>query len=147
MLSEEELHYMSNCLKRIQELERLAAEDLKQKARIKWAKDGDENSSFFHRVVNNQNRKNHIDGLMINGKWSNEVEEIKKEVFNFFQNKFNERWASRPKLVNSRFKTISMMDVIRIEAPFTIDEVKKATWACGGDKALGPDRLTFKFIK
>lgn len=147
MLLDEELQYRSNCINRMHELERCAAEDLKQKARIKWTMDGDENSTFFHGVVNNQNRKNHIDGLMINGKWSNEVEEIKKEVFNFFQNKFNERWVSRPKLVNSRFKSIDMMDAIRIEAPFSIDEVKKATWACGSDKAPGHDGLTFKFIK
>lgn len=39
------------------------------------------------------------------------------------------------------------MDTIRLEAPFSIDEVKKAVWACGGDKAPGTDGLTFKFLK
>ena len=40
-----------------------------------------------------------------------------------------------------------MMDAIRLEDPFSIEEVKKAVWAYGGDKSPGPDKLTFKFIK
>lgn len=40
-----------------------------------------------------------------------------------------------------------MMEAIRTEAPFTLDEVKAVVWACGGKKALRPDGFTFKFIK
>lgn len=40
-----------------------------------------------------------------------------------------------------------MMEAIKLEAPFTMDEIKDAVWACGNDKAPGPDRYTFKFIK
>nr|KAJ0203065.1 hypothetical protein LSAT_V11C500287930 [Lactuca sativa] len=39
------------------------------------------------------------------------------------------------------------MDAIRIEAPISLEEVKNAAWACGSDKAPGPDGFTFKFIK
>lgn len=39
------------------------------------------------------------------------------------------------------------MDAIMLEAPFSLEEAKKAVWACGGDKALGPDGLTFKILK
>nr|KAJ0191065.1 hypothetical protein LSAT_V11C800439710 [Lactuca sativa] len=79
LLTEDELKNRSNWLKRILELERFADVDLKQKACIKWTVDGDENTSFYHGFVNNHNRKNHIDGLIINGRWSTEVEEIKEE--------------------------------------------------------------------
>lgn len=34
-----------------------------------------------------------------------------------------------------------------LEAPISIDEVKNAIWACSGDRALGPDGFTFKFLK
>lgn len=40
-----------------------------------------------------------------------------------------------------------MMEAIRTEAPFTLDEVKAVVWACGGKKALRPDGFMFKFIK
>lgn len=40
-----------------------------------------------------------------------------------------------------------MMDAIKLEAPFLVDEVKKVVWACGKDKAPCPDGLTLKFIQ
>lgn len=40
-----------------------------------------------------------------------------------------------------------MIDAIRLEAPMTPEEIKAAVWACGSDRAPGPDGFTFKFIK
>lgn len=121
--------------------------DMKQRSKTRWVVNGDDNSKFFHGYVNINKRKNKIVALMINGKWSTGINKLKNEAFSFFQNKFSEQWVSRPKLVNPNIKFIDMMDAIRLEAPFSVDEVKKAVWACGGDKALGPDGLTFKFTK
>ena len=114
---------------------------------MKWLTDGDENTSFFHGYINNNNRKNTIVGLMVNGKWSTEVQVIKQEAAKFFQNKFKEEWTARPKLVNPNIRSISMMDAIRLEAPFSMEEVKNAVLDCGGEKAPWPDGFTFKFIK
>ncbi|GKC66579.1 hypothetical protein Tco_1099177, partial [Tanacetum coccineum] len=33
-----------------------------------------------------------------------------------------------------------------LERNFSRDEIKKAVWECGGDRAPGPDGFTFKFI-
>lgn len=74
--------------KKIIELERFTSLDLKQKSRIRWATDGDENSRFFHGWVNNRIRKNNIMGIMINGTRSTNPIEIKVEAHRFFQNKF-----------------------------------------------------------
>lgn len=52
---------------RISKLERMASLDLRQKARIKWVVDGDENSRFFHGYVNNRVRRNQIHGFMVGG--------------------------------------------------------------------------------
>lgn len=49
---------------------RATSMDLKQRAKIKWEVDGDENTRFFHGYVNNRNRKNHIHGIMANGSWT-----------------------------------------------------------------------------
>lgn len=73
--------------------------------------------------------------------------EVKAEVLRLFQNKFTETHRTRPKLVSPYFKTLSMMDAIGLEAPFSVEEVKVAVWACGSDKAPGSDGFNFKFIK
>lgn len=90
-LYEHERNERRSGFKRISELEKLDALDLKQKSQIKWAMDGDENTCSFHGYINNKNRKNHIDGLAIDGVWNTDSLIIKKEVFNFYQQKFFEK--------------------------------------------------------
>ncbi|XP_023729444.1 uncharacterized protein LOC111877143 [Lactuca sativa] len=81
-----------------------------------------------------KNRRNLLHGLMINGRWSTEANEIKEEVFRFYLNKFSEDHVCRPKLSNSQFKSIPMMEAIRIESPFSLEEVKASIWDCGSEK-------------
>lgn len=129
------------------ELEKFFVLDLKQKSRVRWAVEGEENTKKFHGHINNKNKRDKIEGLMVNGARISTVEEVKKETLNFFKHKFIETHQSGPKLVSPYFKSISMMEAIKLEAPFTMDEIKDAVWAFGNDKASGPDRYTFKFIK
>lgn len=146
-LSEDELKVLHIGRLKIKEFERTKIMDLKQKARVKWAVEGDENSQFFHGHINNRNRRSRINGLTINGKWTTEVSQIKEEVFRFYCDKFNERWPSRPKLVNHQFRRLPSDVALSIEEPFTEVEIRVAVWACGGDRAPGPDGFTFRFIK
>ncbi|KAL4569231.1 hypothetical protein LXL04_024866 [Taraxacum kok-saghyz] len=46
-----------------------------------------------------------------------------------------------------RFKCLTEESVVRLQQEFTMEEVKAAVWACGGDRAPGPDGFTFKFLK
>lgn len=109
--------------------------------------DGDENSHFFHGAVKSKNRKNRLHGLSINCAWNTEPSEIKKEVHEFFVNKFYNKWPNRPKLVSDGFKTIMHVDREMLDVPITIEEIKSAIWCSGGDKSPGPDGYTFKILK
>ena len=42
---------------------------LRQKARVKWLKQGDNNSNYFHRLINYRRTQNAIQGLLIDGVW------------------------------------------------------------------------------
>ncbi|KAF1894928.1 hypothetical protein Lal_00022422 [Lupinus albus] len=44
-----------------------------QKSRAKWLKEGDSNSKFFHGYINSRRRSNSIQGLRINGLWTDDV--------------------------------------------------------------------------
>ncbi|KAJ9558371.1 LOW QUALITY PROTEIN: hypothetical protein OSB04_012985 [Centaurea solstitialis] len=54
---------------------------LRQKAKIKWIKDGDENTKLFHFASKLRERRNCIHGLNIEGDWVEELEVIKKHIF------------------------------------------------------------------
>lgn len=120
--------------------------DAKQKLKIRWVVDGDENSRLFHGFINNNKRKNRINRLIINIEWCSDPIKIKAEAFRFFQSKFQEAWPSRPKFQSNLFNKISLIEKSNLEMPITIQEIKDVVWACRNDKSPGPDGFTFKFI-
>lgn len=132
---------------KILELEHSLKLDLQQKAKAKWISEGDENSKYFHGIINSKSRKNKIHGLSINGTWNSNQSEILSEVHRHFSNKFKEKWPIRPQLRSQKFKALAPHQAWLLEAPFTMEELKSAVWCCGGEKAPGPDGYTFKLIK
>ncbi|XP_057432385.1 uncharacterized protein LOC130725150 [Lotus japonicus] len=59
-----------------------------QKAKIKWVKEGDANTKFFHAMINFRRKTNSLTGLNSNGEWCEGPRSVKKEVLNFFAQKF-----------------------------------------------------------
>ncbi|XP_023728961.1 uncharacterized protein LOC111876645 [Lactuca sativa] len=99
-LYESEIEERRVMFQKIVEHEKIVALDAKQKAMIRWAINGDENTSFFHSFVNIKQQKNHIHGLVINGEWNTNAYTIKQEIHRFFRMKFQENWPTRPRLIN-----------------------------------------------
>ncbi|KAJ9548459.1 hypothetical protein OSB04_021002 [Centaurea solstitialis] len=121
--------------------------DLKQKARLKWAHSGDENSKYFHRVIKQNHRRNFIHGFSINGVWTTDPMTMKSAAKDFFENKFKEPLSSRPVFSNTLLNALSSDQSDFLEATFSSDEIKQTVWACDGDKAQGSDGFSFSFIK
>ncbi|XP_022030504.1 uncharacterized protein LOC110931417 [Helianthus annuus] len=69
-LEEEEVWIKEECLNNIRVRKYLIALDIKQKSRCRWAVEGEENMSFFHRLINNHRKKNGILGLNVGGHWT-----------------------------------------------------------------------------
>ncbi|XP_058726606.1 uncharacterized protein LOC131597964 [Vicia villosa] len=104
-----------------------------QKSRIKWLKEGDANSGFFHKVMKQRRRQNHLGPINTPG------EEVKEEVWNHFGNKFIETEEVRPLLDGIFFNSISVEEAVDLEKPFLEGEIKEAVWECRVDKSPGPD--------
>ncbi|KAJ0524126.1 putative RNA-directed DNA polymerase [Helianthus annuus] len=121
--------------------------DLKQKSRIKWAVEGDENTAFFHGIINANTSCNRINGLRIDGVWTTSPPLVKDFTHHFFSEKFKEPADSRPALICPNLANLSGLEVDDLVRPFSLIEVKNAVWECDGDKAPGPDGINFRFLR
>ncbi|XP_071719407.1 uncharacterized protein [Rutidosis leptorrhynchoides] len=147
VLDEGELLQWKDSRKQWLEKERIKSEMLKQKARVKWILEGDENTKYFHSIIRRKNNKSKIRGLSINGVWNNNPVEIKEEVFRHFKKIFEEPNMARPSMEDFNYQMFSSIDVASLEAPFDDKEIRDAVFECSGTKAPGPDGFNLRFYK
>nr|GEZ26618.1 RNA-directed DNA polymerase, eukaryota [Tanacetum cinerariifolium] len=93
--------------------------DLAQKAKVKWAIEGDENSKYFHGIVNKKRRQLAIKAL----EWTRAP----------FEGGFPNR--------------LHIDQSLELKCAVLNEEIKKAVWDCGSDKSPSPDGFTFEFFK
>lgn len=60
----------------------------RQKSREVWLKEGDNNTRFFHRMVNAQSRRNWLSKVKVNSCWYTKENELKASVVGAFHNLF-----------------------------------------------------------
>ncbi|GKB82717.1 putative RNA-directed DNA polymerase, eukaryota, reverse transcriptase zinc-binding domain protein [Tanacetum coccineum] len=134
-------------IKELQDMERLEALDVAQKARTKWAVEGDENSAFFHGLLKQRRRTQMVRGVMEAGEWQMDPGSIKNVFIEFYRNKFAAINTRIPSLDRTRFAQLDDQDVVCLESPCSLEEIKNTVWSCGSEKTPGPDGFSFKFVK
>nr|GEV71698.1 RNA-directed DNA polymerase, eukaryota, reverse transcriptase zinc-binding domain protein [Tanacetum cinerariifolium] len=70
-----------NIMNDLTSLENNVSLELAQKAKIKWAIEGDENSKFFHGTINKHRNNLAVRGIIYNGEWIEEPNAVKNEFF------------------------------------------------------------------
>ena len=145
--SEQQIKQLREVQSKLWEKANLHESILRQKARSRWVKEGDSNSSFFHKLINYSRRRNAIRGLLIDGSWVEDPLLIKAEILQHFQNRFHEPQQQRPNLDGVRFSVLNASQRDRMVEPFSEQEITRAVWSCGNDKSPGPDGFNFTFIK
>nr|GEY20640.1 RNA-directed DNA polymerase, eukaryota [Tanacetum cinerariifolium] len=79
-------------------LNSLDALDNLQKAKIQWAIEGDENSKFFHGVINRKRASLAIRGVMVDGEWVDDPRYVKEEFCSHFATRFHAPSGIRNKI-------------------------------------------------
>nr|GEY55334.1 putative RNA-directed DNA polymerase, eukaryota [Tanacetum cinerariifolium] len=120
---------------------------LRQKSRIKWDAEGDENSKFFHAFVRRKNNKCNLRGLMVDGEWCEAPKTIKAQMARHYKNLFSDGGMIRSIFCSNKIVKNSVEKSRMLERGFSETEVWEAICGCGVEKAPGPDGFNFKFIK
>lgn len=144
---EEELRERVELFKNVLDMDSKIDEDNKQRAKVKWAVDGDENSGFFHGVVNKKRRQKTVHGVMRNGDWISEPVKVKDAFFNHFKSWFSSTHSQKPTFDSEMFHVLSREQANTLDSMVTNEEIKQAVWDCGVNKAPGPDGFTVEFFK
>ncbi|RVW12452.1 LINE-1 retrotransposable element ORF2 protein [Vitis vinifera] len=115
----------------------------KQKAKIKWVKEGDCNSKLFHKVANGRRNKNFIKilenerGLVLDSS-----ESITEEILLYFKKLYSCPTRESWRVEGIDWSPISEESAFRLDFPFAEAEIFNAIFQLDRDKAPGPDGFT-----
>ncbi|GJZ47643.1 RNA-directed DNA polymerase, eukaryota [Tanacetum coccineum] len=131
----------------LQKIDKIHSFEMAQKAKVNWSIEGDENTSFFHGMLNKNRRHQNIWGIMIDGIWINNSIRVKDEFFQHFSSRFDKPNARRAHIEMRYPKTITCDQQADLERDVSNEEIKRAVWDCGTDKSPGPDGFSFGFYR
>ena len=99
----------------------------RQKAMVKWVKEGDCNSKFFHKVANGKRNRKFIKvlenerGLVLDNS-----ESIKEEILRYFEKLYTSPSGESWRVEGLDWSPISRESASKLESPFTEEEISKA---------------------
>ncbi|KAJ9707044.1 hypothetical protein PVL29_002161 [Vitis rotundifolia] len=115
----------------------------RQKARVKWVKEGDCNSRFFHKVANGRRNRKFIKmlenerGLVLNN-----AESITEEILLYFEKLYASPTGESWSIEGLDWSPITEESASRLDSPFTEEEISKAIFQLDRDKAPRPNGFT-----
>nr|GEW80402.1 RNA-directed DNA polymerase, eukaryota [Tanacetum cinerariifolium] len=146
-VDQELLNKRVNVMNSLHDLEKLKATEIAQKVKINWSIEGDENSKFFHGMLNKKRNQHDICGILSKGNWIEDPNSVKNEFLSHFKERIDSRFSSILMLDGEFPNKQSADQNLDLERNVTNEEIKRAVWDCGTDKSPGPDGFTFGFYR
>ncbi|GJS12658.1 RNA-directed DNA polymerase, eukaryota [Tanacetum coccineum] len=147
LVSDEQLARRLDLKGQLHDINDKEASDRFQKSKVRWAIEGDENSSFFHGIINKKRSQLAIRGILVDGSWQSDPQVVKEVFRNHFAARFKKPNSIGPKINYSFPNRLSQEQVLDLEREVSSDEIRLAVWSCGDNKSPGPDGYTFEFFK
>ena len=128
-------------------LAHLAEISWRQKSRVLWLKEGDNNTKFFHKMANYHQRCNYMENLEVEGVVYKEVQAVRDQAVQFYNLLYQEHEAWRSKFDELPLDSIREADRILLERRFEKEEILDVLHSANGHKAPGPDGFTMAFFQ
>nr|GEU33542.1 RNA-directed DNA polymerase, eukaryota, reverse transcriptase zinc-binding domain protein [Tanacetum cinerariifolium] len=133
---------ITEVVKLLQKVEKKDSLETAQKAKIKWGIKGDENSKYYHGVINKKRNQLSIRGILVEGTCIDSSSLVKSEFLSHFKNRFEQSNSNRLHMNMHFSNTLSYVQVADLECQVSKEEIQRR---CGIDKSPGPDGFTFGF--
>ncbi|KAL2905499.1 LINE-1 retrotransposable element ORF2 protein [Bienertia sinuspersici] len=124
---------------------------LKQKAKVAWLREGDDNTALFHNCLRKRTVQNQVYAIRDRTEaMQDSTEGIQSTFVDYYSDllgwKMGDRDAVKTDVV-SRGPVLTEEQKKRMTQPFTRREVKEAIFSIHGDKSPGPDGFGTHFYK
>ncbi|WMV45909.1 hypothetical protein MTR67_039294, partial [Solanum verrucosum] len=118
-LNEDEMIVRATVLVELEKLAKNEEARWRQKSRVLWLQQGDNNTIFFQRMATAHKRYNAIDKLVIRGEEIKDPDQIKVSMIEFYKNLYSESEGWRPAFGIANCPRISQEDQEWLQRPFT----------------------------
>ncbi|GKD43098.1 RNA-directed DNA polymerase, eukaryota, partial [Tanacetum coccineum] len=95
VVSDTNLHRRLELKRQLHDINQMEARDSLQKSKVKWAIEGDENSRFFHGIINKKRSHLSIRGVFVDGLWNTEPGKVKDAFLKHFEARFQKPVSHR----------------------------------------------------
>ena len=95
----------------------------RQKSRVLFVKEGDNNTRFFHRLANFHRRANQINNIEVDGVVYEDEMEVRSQVVHFYQVLYQEIEMRHPSMDGLDFSYIEEDEKLSLERVFSKEEV------------------------
>ncbi|GKE04860.1 RNA-directed DNA polymerase, eukaryota [Tanacetum coccineum] len=98
---------------------------------IRWAIEGDENTKFFHGILNSKRSQLAIRGTPVDGEWIVDPLAVKSVFLKYFSTQFSSPVSPRICFADQFTNRLSLEQQADLERNVSNEEIKSAVWDCG----------------
>lgn len=100
---------------------------LRQKSRVRWLQEGDQNTRFFHSTVKRKRWRNNIQGIRHDGDWITNPERMKEIFVQHFEQRFRSKTSRQCFTLGTlHVKQLNVLEENDLERVFETKEIKEA---------------------
>nr|GEW98552.1 RNA-directed DNA polymerase, eukaryota [Tanacetum cinerariifolium] len=110
--------------RQLHDINQMETRDYVPKSKIKWAIEGDENSKFFHGVINKKRSQLPVREVFVDGDWNTDPDVVKDVFKDHFATRFKQPALGRLKLNISFPNRLSTYQVVDIDRSVFRDEIR-----------------------
>nr|GFB41249.1 RNA-directed DNA polymerase, eukaryota, reverse transcriptase zinc-binding domain protein [Tanacetum cinerariifolium] len=119
---------------KLHNIEREEHLNISQQAKVRWGIEADENTKFFHSIVNQKRRNLSLHGIKHDGSWLTDPIQI-KDVFHYvFETKFKKKDVDRIVVRSHHYSSLQEDQNFFLISPISEAEIHAAICDCGSEK-------------